>query len=259
MNPLQVLTAGVLFSLLLLQRPRPVFWPSIVRDSMAGLSCMALHRHNYATASLSIALAYAVWILLPGSFSSLDLPSYTTFMRTTTLIQPKEEEEEEEEDESSSQEECKVCWDTAHALAQLPCGHHVCQGCLQLMNEHLQTACPVCRRPLFGAHDAGVFVTAKASVACAAVNALLHFLVGLHELRGAQYYGAVLSFGFSCAIARYLWFVGVLVREFGGDWWRGAPATVGLTAMSLRAAGFALVTGVVLLCQTLWTTRGMFS
>lgn len=253
MEPLQVLTAGVLCTLLF-QRPLPV-WSSFARDFIASLTCLFLHRYSYATASLSLAVAYVVWtLLLPGSFASLHLPSYATFMRTTTLIQIQSKEDEDE----SSQQECKVCWDTAHALAQLPCGHHCCQGCLNLMNEHLQTACPVCRRPLFSAYDRSIFVTTKAGVACAAVNCFLHFLMGVHELRGAQYYSAVLSFGFACAIGRYLWFVGVLVREFGENWWRGAPATVGLTAMSLRAAGIALATGVVLLCQTLWTTRAMF-
>jgi hypothetical protein len=246
MIPLQALTAGVLGSLLL-QWPRPV-WSDYVRDIIAGLSCLALHLRNSPAVALSLSIAYAVWNLLPGTFASLDLPNYATFMRTTTLVQPKDGESDE----------CKVCWDTSHPLAQLPCGHHCCEGCLQLMNEHFQTACPMCRRPLFSAYDRAIFVVTKASVACGAVNTVLHLLVCVHEARSAQPYGAALAFGISCALGRYLWVWSIIVQEFGADWWRGAPKTVGLNAMSLRSAGLALVTGIFLLCQTLWTNRAIF-
>jgi hypothetical protein len=60
-------------------------------------------------------------------------------------------------------------------------------------------------------------------------------------------------------IGRYLWMYGVLIRKFGENWWRGSPGRVGSTTWSVQAAGLALVTGVGLLCSTLWTSRRIFS
>lgn len=248
MEPLQALTAAVLCGLPL-QYPRPVR-SAYIRDFVAALSCLLLHLRKPATLSLSFAIAYVVWTLVPGSFSSLTLPSYATFKRATSFVEPKDESDE-----------CKVCWDTAHLLAQLPCGHHVCEGCLELMNEHFQTACPTCRRPLFCVHDRAVFVLTKASATCGAVNIVLHFLVGVYELRSAAYYHAIFSIGFSYAIGRYhLWLYWILISEYGENWWRGSPAaTRGESAISLQRAGLASVTGIVLLFQTLWTSRECFS
>jgi ABC-type nickel/cobalt efflux system permease component RcnA len=245
MEPIQALTAGVLCSLLL-QYPRPTL-SAYIPDLIAILSCLLLHLREPTTLSLSLAIAYAAWTFLPGSFASLNLPSYTTFKRNTTFIQPK-----------NDSDECKVCWDTAHALAQLPCGHHVCEGCLDLMNEHFQTACPMCRRPLFSSYDRAVFVLTKGSAACGAVNTILHLLVCVHEVRSAKYYSAMFSLGFSCMIGRHLWMYWTLIQHFGENWWRGSPATKGESAVSLRAAGLALVTGIVLLCSTLCTSRAIF-
>jgi hypothetical protein len=245
MIPLQALTAGVLCSLFL-QWPRAT-WSGYVRDLVAGLSCLALNLRKPATLSLSLAIAYVVWTFVPGSLSSLNLPSYAKFRRTTVFVEPKDESDE-----------CRVCYDTAHALAQLPCGHRFCEGCLQLMNEHFHTACPMCRRPLFSSYDRTVFVMFKASVTCGAVNAILHLLMCIHEVRSAQYYAAVFSFGFSCLISRYLWHIGVLVRAFGENWWRGGATAMGMTPVSVRAACLGLGSGVFLLCQTLWTSRAVF-
>jgi hypothetical protein len=246
MIPLQALTAVVLSSLFL-QWLRPT-WSGYVRDLVAGLSCVVLHLRKPANLSLSFAIAYVVWNLVPGSLGSLNLPSYATFKRNTVFVQPKDESDE-----------CKVCYDTAHALAQLPCGHRFCEGCLQLMNEHFHTACPMCRRPLFSSYDRTVLAVMKASVACGTVNSVLHLLVCMHEVRSAQCYSAVFSLGFSCAIGRYLWHVGVLVRAFGENWWRGGATTMGLTPVSVRAACLALGSGVFLLCQTLWTSRAILN
>jgi hypothetical protein len=84
-------------------------------------------------------------------------------------------------------------------------------------------------------------------------------LVGVHELRMAQFYGAVLALGISCGIGHYLWRYWVLIQAYGENWWRGSPAaTRGESAISLRLAGLASVTGIVLLFQTLWTSRACF-
>jgi hypothetical protein len=246
METLQALTAAVLCSLSL-QYPRPVR-SAYIPDLITILSCLLLHLRKPTSLSLSLAIAYAAWTFLPGSFASLNLPNYSTFKRTTPFIQPKD-----------ASDECKVCWDTAHALARLPCGHHVCSGCLDLMNSHFQTACPICRRALFSSNDRACFVLTKAAVACGAVNTTLHLLVCAYEVRTGQNLNAMLSFGFSCMIGRYLWMYGVLIRKFGENWWRGSPGRVGSTTWSVQAAGLALVTGVGLLCSTLWTSRRIFS
>lgn len=218
----------------------------VLRDIMACFSCLILHVYQLPSLSLSLAIAYGVWMLLPGSIESLNLPGFAKFMQSVTLVQSEDDAEE-----------CKVCWDTAHKLAQLPCGHPCCEGCLELMNKHFQTACPMCRRPLFSVNDRIILAVTKASVACASVNIVLHFLMSIHELQAAHYYGAFLSFSFSCGLSWYVWAARALVKAYGDNWWRGTVGTVGMDAMTLPSACFALITGLFLLCSTLWSTRAI--
>ena len=239
---LQAITFATLCSL-------PLRWSgsaskSLVRDLVACLACLVLHFYRLPSLSLSFAIAYAAWILLPGSIDSLNLPKFAQFMQSVTIAQ-------------HADEECKVCWDTAHPLARLPCGHLCCTSCLQLMNKHFQTACPMCRTPLFSANDRAILVVTKASVACASVNTVSHFLMCIHELQTAHYFSALFSLSFSCSLGWYIWATYILVEAFGDNWWRGTAGTVGPDPMTLRSACVALGTGVVLLCQTLWTTRAI--
>ena len=97
-------------------------------------------------------------------------------------------------------EECKVCWDTDHPLARSSCGHLCCVGCLELMNKHFQTACPIYRTPLFGTNDRLILVVTKVSVACGSVNTVLHFLMCIRKLRMVHLIGALLYFNLSCAL-----------------------------------------------------------
>ena len=119
-------------------------------------------------------------MLLPGSLNCLNLPTYDQFERSVTTVQ-------------HAGEECKVCWDTAHPLARLTCGHLYCLG-----NKYFQTACPTCRTPLFSTNDRIILAVSKVSVACASVNTVLHVLMYIHELRTAHYFGALFSLIFSC-------------------------------------------------------------
>ena len=242
MTLLKALTFATLCSL-------PLRWSrsaseALVRDLIACLSCLVLHIYELPSLSLSFAIAYSVWMLLPGSLDSLNLPKYAQFMQSVTIAQ-------------HADEECKVCWDTAHPLARLSCGHLCCIGCLKLMYKHFQTACPMCRIPLFSTNDRIILVVAKASVACASVNMVLHVLMCIHELQTAHYFGALFSLSFSCGLGWYISATYVLVGEFGDNWWRGTAGTVGPDPMTLQSACIALGTGSILLCQTLWTTRAI--
>ncbi|KAF2725495.1 hypothetical protein K431DRAFT_196219, partial [Polychaeton citri CBS 116435] len=97
------------------------------------LACLAWHRSKQPLLPLSLAVGYTVWTSLPESFKSLNLPSHSVFMHRLQLVQPRNE-----------LDECKICWDSTHRLAEFSCGHRYCEHCLQLMGEHLQTTCPMC-------------------------------------------------------------------------------------------------------------------
>lgn len=215
---------------------------ALVRDFIASLSCLFLHICELPSLSLSFAIAYSVWMLLPGSLNPFNLPKYAQFMQSVTIAQHADEER-------------KVCWDTAHPLAQSPpCGHFCCIGCLKLMNKHFQTACPMCRTPLFSMNDRVILAVTKASVACASVNTVLRVLICIHELQTAHYLGALFSLSFSCGLGWYVSATYILVEAFGDNWWRGTAGTVGPDPMTLQSACIVLGTSCFLLCQTLWTT-----
>lgn len=112
------------------------------------------------------ALGYTTWSLLPGSFTSLDLPSHSAFMKGLG--------------KQDKQAEYMVCWDK-HTLAQLPCGHGLCERCLQLMGRHCQTACPMCRNPLFEVMDWSVLAAMKSAIISLTITIPLCLLSALHE------------------------------------------------------------------------------
>jgi RNA polymerase subunit RPABC4/transcription elongation factor Spt4 len=159
MLPLQTLTLVVLCGLPLQWSHRT--WSEVLKDLLACVLCLCGHFTRMLPRLLfSLAIAYVAWVSTPESFSSLTLPRHSKFMRT--LFFPPGEELEEPE-------ESKVCWDDNNRLAHMPCGHRFCESCLQLMGEQFQTACPMCRVPLFSRHDRMMFIVSKSALAISAI------------------------------------------------------------------------------------------
>lgn len=243
MLPLQTLTLVVLCGLPLQWPYRS--WPAIPRDLLASLLCIYGHSFTGTPPRLrfSLAVAYVVWVSTPGSFSSLILPRHSEFMHNLT-ISPDDE-----------LEECKVCWDDAR-LAQRPCGHRFCKRCLQLMGEQFQTSCPMCRVPLFSRHDRAMFVVSKSAVAISAGILDIYALRVMREVQAGKYALAVVSLGSTLPMIFHLLFTIYQCRKKGENWWRdSAENTKEPTSRQLKAAGFALGSGLFLFVQTLWVTR----
>ena len=243
MLPLQNLTLVVLCGLPL-QWPYRT-WPAILRDLLAGILC--IYGHSLAgippRLPFSLAVAYVVWVSTPSSFSSLTLLRHSEFMQSLALS-PEDQPEE-----------CKVCWDE-HRLAQMPCGHRFCKRCLQLMGEQFQTSCPMCRAPLFSKHDRAMFIVSKSAVAISAVNLAIYALRVFRELQARRYALAVVSLGSTFPMLFHLAFIIYQCRRKGENWWRdSATSTTEPTGKQLKAAGFALASGLFLFVQTLLATR----
>lgn len=228
MLPLQTLTLHVLCGLPL-QWPYKR-WPAIPRDLLASLLCIYGHSLTGTPPRLpfSLAVAYVVWVSTPGSFRSLTLPRHSEFMCNLTL--PPNEEPEE----------CKVCWDDVR-LARMPCGHRFCKRCLQLMGEQFQTACPMCRVPLFSRHDRAMFIVSKSAVAISALNLAIYApLKVLREVQAGKYALVVISLCSTLPMIFHLLFTTYQCRKKGENWWRdSAENTKEPTSRQLKAAGFA--------------------
>lgn len=243
MLPLQTLTLVFLCALPLQWSYKT--WPAISRDLLASVLCLYGHSVTMIPPRLpfSLAIAYVVWVSTPSSFSSLTLPRHSEFMRN--LVFPPSEEPEE----------CKICWDDAR-LAQMPCGHRFCKRCLQLMGEQFQTTCPMCRVPLFSKHDRMMFIVSKSAVAISAVNLAIYALRVFRELQAGKHALAVVSLGSTLPMLFHLAFTIYQCRKKGENWWRDSvTSTTEPTGRQLRAAGFALGSGLFLFVQTLWVTR----
>jgi hypothetical protein len=116
--------------------------------------------------------------------------------------------------------ECITCWDT-HLLANMPCGHGVCVGCLQLMGTHCQTACPMCRTPLFGILDWPVLAAMKTAITSFTVFIPLCLRCALDEAKQSQYRNFVVWMGcFYFTVFILWWAVTRTVIPRGQDWWR---------------------------------------
>ena len=218
-------------------------WPEVSRDLVASVLCFSGHFTGMPPRlPLSLAIAYVVWVSTPGSFSSLTLPRHSEFMRN--LVFPPTEKPED----------CKVCWDEKR-LAQVPCGHRFCKSCLQLIGERFQTACPICRTPLFSRYDRMMFMVSKGAVAIASVNLAIYSLRLVRELQASKYALAIVSLGSMSPMVFYLVFAFYQCRQKGEDWWRDSADPKKPSQPNqgqLKAAAFALGTGLFIFVQTLW-------
>jgi hypothetical protein len=186
-----------------------------------------------------LALGYTIWNLLPGSFALFDLPSHSAFMRSLRVrAQPSK---------------CIVCWDT-RVLAVLPCKHESCKDCLQLMGEYGQTACPLCRTPLFGARDWPVLAAMKTVVASMGVQTALCLLNAQYEIRRGSISNTVVWMVASCFTVPVFWCVLVyIILPNSEDWWCKSSGRFGLAT-----TWASVVSTVGVIVMVLWLGEGRF-
>lgn len=213
----------------------------IAAHSIICLACAVLLRQDTPRElwAFCLALGYIVWNALPGSFD-YDLPSHAAFMRSLHV--------------QNQLGDCIICWD-ARILADLPCKHRSCKDCLQLMGEYGQTACPLCRKPLFGALDWPVLVIMKTLVASMAIHNALCLLNAQYELRQG-FIGYTLVWMAALSItAGSLWYVVVaVVMPNEENWWRIAPG-----GLSLATVCGSLAYSVSIIGLKLWLDEGTFT
>jgi hypothetical protein len=190
-------------------RRRSTWQRQIPNDILAYSTCLVLQHYlpqSRGIWAFCLALGYTTWNLLPGSFASLDLPSHSSFMQRLKL--------------QDKQAECLICWGL-HTLAKLPCGHGVCKPCLHSMGKHCQTACPMCRTPLFGVMDWPALAAMKTAISSLTVVIPLCLRVALDEGKRNHYRNFAIWMG--CFYFTGFMLCGAVTRMViprGDNWWR---------------------------------------
>ena len=225
-----------------------VFWrgrssQQRIGDLNVWAACLTLRYWDKSLWALILAIGYTAFTCIPGSFPSGNLPSHATFMRGLKLVEAKDDGEE-----------CRICLDDEQRLAKLPCGHRFCIGCLELMGKTLQTACPYCRRPLFGRYDRLVYIATKGATTILVINPILLSLQGIDDARKHHYINASTSLASLCMSGYWLTQVGYLCLQTGEFWWRGLP-DVGLDKTAVLSGCCACVSGVTAMWQLLWAIK----
>jgi hypothetical protein len=235
--PYMVGATYIFLSLLLLQW-RTKSKLSWISDLNASATCSALHNIQQPLLSLYLALAYTIWNLHPGSLSSKNLPSHKHFMHNLKTTKA-----------SELLAECMICWSEDCDLAQLPCNHLFCTPCLQQMGEgeRFQTKCPMCRLPLFGAHDRLMLIAEKGNYVCFAIMATKLLIDLSFELMRRRYGWALFHLsvlGFLLSMPVYAIFK---LRAAGitiGQWWGNSQGKVG-TRNTVRVSLVVFLCGLI--------------
>jgi hypothetical protein len=209
--------------------------------SITVATCMALLNQHPPRElwAFCLALGYTIWNLLPGSFALFDLPNHSAFMRNLRMRE--------------QPGKCIVCWDT-RPLAELPCKHGSCKDCLQLMGEYGQTACPLCRTPLFGARDWPVLAAMKTVVASMGVLTALCLLNAQFEIRCGHLLNSVVWMVASVFVVTVFWCVVVhVIIPNSEDWWcKGSGRLSSVTTWA------SVVSTVGVVGLKLWLDEGRF-
>lgn len=225
-------------------------WIYRISDILAYVSCLALHNLSHPLLSLCLAVFYTTWASLPGSFASLTLPSHARFLSTTTFASPPHPSEEEK---------CMVCWEEETPLASLPCKHFTCKSCLLAMGQALQTACPLCKHPLFSIHDKTLLFINKATLSIQSITVMLHFLIFWDVIQHLRYWNIVVETSLMGFLGWLLFNVYLpLIEQGGQDWWRLSAGYKGGVGRGIGVIATSLVCGVVVLVQTVYTNRNLF-
>lgn len=226
---IHALTFAVLCVLFIFWRSRS--WQQRIGDINVWAACWNLYHLQKPLPALILALGYTVYTCIPGSFAALTLPSHATFMRG---LQTAPEGDEDE---------CKICWEDNKQLADLSCGHRFCTGCLDAMGKAYQTACPMCRTPLFSCNDRLIYIFTKGCVTITAVNFVVYLLKGIDEVQRYGWYVGWLALVSACFFGFFIPVYGRFFWEHGDDWWRGSPNSNGMTMRQLMVQCFACASG----------------
>jgi hypothetical protein len=213
----------------------------IIVFSIAFMTCITLLNQHQPRElwAFCLALEYTIWNILPGYFALFDLPSHSAFMRDLRMRE--------------QPGKCIVCWDT-RPLAELPCNHQSCKDCLQLMGEYGQTACPLCRTPLFGARDWPVLAAMKTVVASMGVQTALCLLSAQFEIRRGHVLNSVVWMVVSSiAVPIFCCVVAYMIVPNSEDWW--CKSSGRFSSATTAASVVSTVGGVVMV---LWLGEGRF-
>lgn len=120
------------------------------------------------------------------------------------------------------------------------------------MGEYGQTACPLCRRPLFAALDWPILAAMKTVVASMPVEFALALLTAQYEFRQGDVWQASIWTVALAFIALVLWYAIVgLILPNQEDWWRLAPGGI-----SLATTWRALVWSISVIGLKMWKDEG---
>jgi hypothetical protein len=225
-------------------------WIYQISDIVAYLGCLILHITSHPLLSLCLATLHTTWSILPGSFASLHLPSHTKFMAETKYTSPPH---------ASEDERCIICWDEETPLAHLPCNHTVCASCLTAMGSAYQTACPLCKHPLFTKHDHILLFINKASLSIQSLTTLLHCLVLWDEIQHLRYWNTIIG----CLFLGFMGWITVkayipIIKQGGENWWRPHASSKDGVGRGIRMIGFSFVLNAAVLSQTVYANRKLF-
>jgi hypothetical protein len=225
-------------------------WIYRISDVIAYLGCLVLHNTSHPLLSLCLATLHTTWSILPGSFASLNLPSHARFMAEMKFTPPPH---------ASKDEKCIVCWDDESPIGKLACTHTICASCLTAMASAYQTACPLCKHPLFTIHDHLLLFINKASLSIQSITLLLHCLILWDEIQHLRYFNIVIG----CSYLGFIGWITVnayipLINQGGENWWRPYANSKGGVGRSIRMIGCSFGLGVVVLGQTVYANRKLF-
>lgn len=188
----------------------------------------------------NIAAGYLTWTILPVPNAHSDLPTHGEFLRSLSTVPPPSSEA----NESNSRTDCMICWDDTSGLATLVCRHEACKDCLKVMGERNQTACPLCRTPLFTTTmDDKWILLQRLRVVLNVVTLSQQISIFLYQLGRHDYWSALLDIIVLIpGVIMQIYFVLMRIIDKGDDWWREVGTMQGAPFyLSIKTAAVSLI------------------
>ena len=127
------------------------------------------------------------------------------------------------------------------------------------MGQALQTACPLCKHPLFSIHDKTLLFINKATLSIQSITVMLHFLIFWDVIQHLRYWNIVVETSLMGFLGWLLFNVYLpLIEQGGQDWWRLSAGYKGGVGRGIGVIATSLVCGVVVLVQTVYSNRNLF-
>ncbi|KAK6000033.1 hypothetical protein QM012_004021 [Aureobasidium pullulans] len=126
------------------------------------------------------------------------------------------------------------------------------------MGLAFQTACPLCKHPLFSLNDRLIFCVSKASMSIQAVTSILQFLILYDTVQHYRYFNTAIQL----ALITFLGWMLVnayipLIKSGGENWWRPYASYKGGMGRAIGTVVFTFAINTAVLCQTLYSNRGL--